>query len=340
MGQAKNALIQLELSRNFVANTKMTDSGDQTVFNVPGFPVYSGKAGFDPQVKPNGIVTGFNLLAPTGVSDQFSVAPFTANSQGVEFNPTGSNETITRPVTNVASITSVTMDETGAIVLIQGTDGADSSFVETRGAAGGPPFIPLESVEIGQVRVNTSAAAPLTINDIFQVPGTHVEYSTEPGFLVNNIGEGNQADNPAKKNAFVEFFGSLPLIHTGSVTKGVWIEFYEPILADIPTTRDFVPAEQTQTLSSEEYYGNQSIGSVASSLGQSTFTAVLTDGVNDPLVSEKNQVVTTKFFPDRLKSAYILTQGILGLGRTFPVDGQIQAAVTMSSEVESAEFSS
>jgi hypothetical protein len=67
---------------------------------------------------------------------------------------------------------------------------------------------------------------------------------------------------------------------------------------------------------------------------------MLTDGVQDTLVSLKDEIITVKFYPDRNKTAYILTQGTLGLARTFPVSDQNQASATISSETESAEFTS
>jgi len=42
----------------------------------------------------------------------------------------------------------------------------------------------------------------------------------------------------------------------------------------------------------------------------------------------------------RTKAAYILTQGKVGLKRSFPVADQIQAAVTLSAESQSVEFGS
>jgi hypothetical protein len=67
---------------------------------------------------------------------------------------------------------------------------------------------------------------------------------------------------------------------------------------------------------------------------------MLSDGVTDAIVSNKDDILTVRFYPDENKAPYILTQGKIGLGRTFPVGSQIQAAVTISAEAISAEFSS
>ena len=255
MGQAKNAVVKIETGRNFAAQQQMVDSGDRKVFTVTGGLIFSGKSGFEPVILPNGIVTGYNLLSPGSGDNEVDTAAFTANSKGVEQAPGADTATITRPVGNNSLISSITMASDGSIAVVAGSEGASAAFSETRGAAGGPPLIPVESVEIGQVRVNSSADAAITADQIKQVPGVHVEYANDPGFIANNIGEGNKATNPAKKNAFVEFYAELPTIHTGGVTKPVYISYYEPLLANVQIARDFVPAEETHTLSSEEFYG-------------------------------------------------------------------------------------
>lgn len=199
-------------------------------------------------------------------------------------------------------------------------------------------MIPVNSVEIGQVRVVGSAAAVFTEDEIKQVPTVHTEVSTYPNFSVNNIGLGSTGGS--KKNAHVAFDSALPQDHVGSVTKEVWISYYAPLFSSLQLSKEFVPVEKSHSVSSENFYDNQSVGSVSSSLGQGSFQAVAADGITDTLVREKDQTLTVRFYQDKNKAPYILTQGILGLARTFPVDGQALINVTLSSEVVSAEFSS
>ena len=92
-------------------------------------------------------------------------------------------------------------------------------------------------------------------------------------------------------------------------------------------------------VSSQEYYRG-AIANVSEAVGQGSFVALLNDGLLDALVGEKNEVVTVKQFPDENKNAYSLTQGKLGIARTFPVANQIQAVCTISAERSTAEFSS
>jgi len=341
MAQSKNALIQIETGQNLVASQAMSDSGDQTVFNVSGGTIFSGKSGYSASVKPNGIVTGSNLLSTHASNDTVTIAAFTAYSKGVLQSVSATTGTITRPTTdNLSQVFSVTMASDGSIETVEGTIGTDTNFSETRGVAGGPPLIPVNSVEIGQVRIISNTAATITTDEIKQVPSVHTEISTYPNWTVNNIGEGSNASASAKKNAFVEFDSALPNDHVGSIPKSVYIEYYSPIFSSLQLSKEFVPVENSHSVSSEEFYGNKSIASVSSSIGQGSFQVVASDGITDTLVREKDEILTVKFFQDRNKAPYLLTQGTVGLSRSFPVDGQAMINATISSEVISAEFSS
>lgn len=339
MATSENAKIQIETGQSLTAFAAMTDSGDNKTFTNAA-TVWSGKAGFAPDIRPNGIVSGYNLVTPAAnlSNNNVDIAAFTAYSIGVLRSvAAAANQAITRPATNVAKISSIQMTSAGAISIVAGTDGASTTFSETRGAAGGPPFILVDSVEIAQVRLTSSAAAVITAAEIFQVVGTHTERFDYPGFTSNNIGDGSNASVSAKKNAHVLFDSALPLSHTGSVPKRVYNQYYTPTLSDMQRTLDFTPVENSHSVSSTQYYGG-TIATSSKSLGQGSFTALLSDGVTDTLVANKDQILTIKFFPDRNKTPFILTQGTIGLGRTFPVSEQNQAEVTISSEVLSAEF--
>ena len=338
MSNSENALIQIESGQTQTTFAAMTDSGDQQVFTAGS--IWSGKSGFTPDIKPNGIATGRNLLTAQTTNDAVNIAAFTAYSKGTLQTVSATATTITRAATATkAQIHSITMASDGSIAVVEGTISATQAFSETRAAAGGPPLIPVNDVELGQIRVTTSTAAPITSSEIFQVIGTHTERYDYPGWSENNIGDGIYADESAKTNSYIEFDSALPLSHVGPVAKAVYAQYYTPTLTSLSKSVDFVPAENSHSVSSVQVYG-ATIGSRSTSLGQGSFTALLDDGVTDTLVSQKDEIITVKFFPDRNKTAYVLTQGKIGLARTFPVDNQNQAVVTISSDSVSAEFAS
>ncbi|MBN2397102.1 MAG: hypothetical protein JXI32_01875 [Deltaproteobacteria bacterium] len=339
MPTAKNAKLQIEGGRTFHDFAAMTNSGDQTVFTISGGGVFSGKSGYEPVVRPDGVVTGRNVLSPHADDNKVTVAAFTCYLAGVLKEISATTATITRPSSDVAHVTSITVDNTGAIAVVEGTDGTGATFSEERGANGGPPYIPVGSIEIGQVRVTAAASAAIAATEIFQAVGQHVERSDYPIFAVSNLGDGLSASVSAKKNAHVEFASALPASHTGDLAKGVYIQFYAPTLQDLGKVFDFVPCEMSHSVSSKEYYRG-SIASVSESLGQGSYTALMSDNIQDLLVTEKNEILTHKFFPDENKAAYSLTQGKVGLKRSFPAADQIQAVVTLSAESQSVEFDS
>jgi len=337
MATSKNALLQFESGQSLTDYTAMTDSGDHTIFTSGS--IWSGKSGYEPVVRPNGMVTGRNVLSTHATNDTVTIAGFTAYSEGTLHTVTATTDTITRPSGDVAKINSITMDDAGAIAVIAGTDGATTTFSETRGAAGGPPYIPVDSVEIGQIRVTTQAAGVIAASEIFQTVGTHTERFDYPIWDENNIGDGDAATVAAKKNAYIEFASALDNPHTGDAYKKVYIRYYTPILANIPKAFDFVPAENTHSVTSTQYYGGTS-GAVSSTLGQASFSMLMDDNITDSIVAEKDQILTFKHFADRNKTPYVLTQGTLGLSRSNPAGAQNQADATISAEVASAEFAS
>jgi hypothetical protein len=339
MATSANAKIQFESGQTLHDYAAMTDSGDHKIHTISGGTIFSGKSGFEPVIRPNGIVTGRNLLSVNATNDTVTIAAFTAYSEGTLYSVDATTDTITRSSGDVAKINSITMTDAGVIAVVAGTDGASAAFSETRGAAGGPPEIPADSVELGQIRTTTEAAAVIAADEIFQVVGTHAERFDYPTWTVNPIGDGDAAAVSAKKNAYIEFASELPAIHASAAYKQVYIRYYAPIFTEVQKGSDFVPAENSHSVYSTQYY-NGTIASVSSSLGQASFTALMDDNVTDALIGVKDTVVTIRQYPDRNKTPYTLTQGKLGISRSFPVADQNSASVTISAENATAGFAS
>lgn len=335
MPSASNALLQYEAGQSLVAMAAMTDSGDQQTFTLTGSTVWSSKSGYDPKIYPNGLVTG-GAVAPavSGTNDKVDVAALTCYLAGVLTSVAAAADTsITRPATAKAKIDSITVTSAGAIAVVAGTDGNDTTFVETRGAAGGPPFIPVGSIEIAQVRVTSNTAAKVITDQIFSVVGVHQERYDYPLFDAFPLGDATHT------TGYISFGAALSKIHTGSVVKGVYAQVYTPILAEVPLAGEFVPPEETYSVSSVQYYGG-TLGSSSKSLGQGKFNVYPKDGVTDAIIGQAGELLTWKFFPDRNKLPYIIMQGTLGIARTFPAASNIQAACTLSASQKGIERSS
>ena len=329
MPTAENAKLQYEAGQTSYAISALTDSGDATAFRGSA-SFWSLRSGFTPVVRPDGLVTGGAVTpAAAAGTDDVDVAALTAYVAGaLQTVSAATDEAITRPATAVSKVNSITVTSGGAIAVVAGTDGSTTAFSETRGAAGGPPYIPTTSVEIAQVRVTSDTSAVIAASEIFSVIGSHTERSDYPLWDVD-YGDG-------ASNAGVTFTAALPLIHTGDVSKNVYASYADPIFSDVQKTTDFVPPENSHSVSSTQIYG-RTLGSTSSTLNQGTFTAYFENGVSDPLVGLKNETLWFKFFPDRTQSDYIIAQGKLGIARTFPAGDSIQAACTISAESVGAE---
>ena len=81
MATAENAKLQYEAGQNVTAMTLLTDSGDATTF-TSGASLWSGKAGFAPVVRPNGLLTG-GVITTHASNNTVAVAALTCNLAGV-----------------------------------------------------------------------------------------------------------------------------------------------------------------------------------------------------------------------------------------------------------------
>lgn len=342
MATAENAKVQYEAGQDLVSFVALTDQGDHKDFrSADNF--WSARSGYTPNIKPNGLATGCAITpAANGTKDAVDVAAGTAYLAGVLTTITADTDVLAvRPGASPAAShykkDSITITSAGAIAVVQGTAG--TAFSTTRGAAGGPPFIPTTSIEIGQVWMSASATAVIDASEIKQVIGTHCERYDYPSWTVNHF----NAENGVLGYAGVTFDAALPLIHDDSspwtgLPKKVYAQYYEPEFTDVPRSVDFVPPETTHSVSSKQIYG-LTLGASSASLNQGSFTAFLTDGISDGLLDLKNEKLFFKFYQDRNNSTpYILTQGILGISRAFPAGDQITAACTISAEEAAVEI--
>ncbi len=325
---AANAKLQYEAGQEISAMAAMTDSGDKKTFNTVDAPLWSQKDGYEPDVRPDGLITG-GAITPGAAVEEISVAALDCYLAGVLVEVAGDDTVaIVRPTggspANTRNISSITINSAGAIAVVKGTDGVALSA--TRGAAGGPPLIPVGSIEIGQIKLTSAVSAIIDAAEIFQVPGASQERYGYPIWDEDPFTGG------------ITFASALPAIHEGSpaTTKGVYAEVYEPIFADIDPVTDFVPPENSHSVSSTQVYGG-TIGAAASSLGQGSFKAFLKDGVSDSLISLADQILFFKFFPDRNKVPYLICQGKLGIARTFSAGDNISAACTISATQKGSE---
>ncbi|MBF0395773.1 MAG: hypothetical protein HQK78_03300 [Desulfobacterales bacterium] len=332
MSSAENAILYYESGQDPTEFAALIDSGDHRYFKSKA-ELWSRRGGFEPDIKPNGLATG-GIVTPaiSGEDNKIDVAALSCYLFGQKCLIAASlNLPCTRPTSpNTHVVNSVTVNSSKEISILAGTSGL--SFSEIRGTAGGAPFIPITSIEIAQVRLSSSANAPVFASEIKSQPNIHTEWYHFPTWQIKCL----VVEKRIIGNAGIIFDTPLPLVHVGGQPKPVFAKYNEPVFSEIRKASDFKPSETTHSISSKQIYG-MSVGNKSSSLGQGSFNALLDDGISDNLLELKNENLWFKFKPNRLADPYILMQGYLGISRTFPAGDSISAACTISSEQAAIE---
>lgn len=322
MATAENAQLKIEVAQELVASEILSDSGDHTIFTGSDSP-WSRVSGYEPTILPNGIKTGGVITPDTSGNNKVLVSALSCNLAGIVTSVGAGSVTVTRTAGGGAlQINSITVNSSGALANVAGTEGG--SFVETRGSAGGPPYIPVGSIEVGQVRLTSNTDAEVQASEIKQVPGTHMELALYPLWSVDYL------------NGKITFVSALPLSHTADVVKRTYAAYYTPVLVAIPQASDFKFPEETYAIASTQTYDG-AIASSSKSLNQGSFKAKLNDGLTDLVVQHKGKNVWAFFYPDKNQSAYGAVQGILGVSRTFPAGALLEADCTISAETKATE---
>ncbi len=329
---AENGLLEMETSKTPLGITLMTDLGDHQHFGINGVEILSHIAPSD--VRPNGVIAGVDMVsvAASAAVNKVDVAAIVCMIKGVK-TPVAAevDATITRPVGDVAKINSITIDEDGAVAVVEGADGDDANFSAVRGANGGPPLIPVDSIELAQVKVTTSAAAVITAAQIVHCTEFAESFEADP------TGRGDHSETVAARRGHVKFGRVLPLIHTGPATRRIYLDAATPNFSEIARSVDFAPAEESISGSSSQHYGGVD-NSDSKSLGSAGFKAKLNDGVSDLILSARGKVRTFRFYPDRDQTPSVITQGKVATARTFPVADNIAADVTIVAAKASADY--
>ena len=323
MATAENAVLYYEHSQTLVPMVLLTDQGDNMTFKSAD-ELWSKKSGSVPVVRPNGLATG-GLVTPGTANNTVDVAALTCYLAGVSTSVAASaGETITRGLTtDTHMINSVTVDSGGSIAIVTGTD--NTAFSTVRGDPGGPPYIPVGSIEIAQVRTTSVAAAVVTSDEIFAVPNVHTEWYNNPSWEEERV----DVENGIIGNAGVVFASALPDIHTGDLPKRVYAQYYVPDFVAIPEVTDFVPPEVSSSTTSTTIY-RKTLAASSNTLNQGTFRAFLNTGIDDNILSLSGEILWFKFKQDINEIPYILCQGTFSKSRTFPAADNLQANCTIS----------
>jgi hypothetical protein len=323
---AEDARLQVEQGFVFWDFEKGTDSGDQRKFTFSGtLKLFSLVKGQAPVVRPDGVRSGL-VISPAlaGGNNEVDVSAGAAFVGGKDLAiSAAANVACTRTAAGGSfQINSIIVDNAGAITVIAGTEGA--SFSATRGAAGGPPYITVDKIELGQVKFTSNTDAPVLASEIDQ---NVMERYDIPSFV----------DVP--EEAAIRMLTALDKRHTGDVTKGIWVKHYEPVFNDIPEASNWKPVDQTQkNQSGRTYDGVFSIGT--KELGEGSFDVMLKGQAGEILNSVVNGRRWFRFYPDKYQSDYQLVCGDLTYAREFPPDNVMKASCKVTGVVATVEKAS
>jgi len=226
--------------------------------------------------------------------------------------------------------TAITITSGGVYAAVAGTE--HTAFSDTIGAAGGIPWIPTTSILVAVVKTTSTSAAVITADEIKQISNSSQERYDFPTWDTRYA----EVTSGALGYAGVDFHSALLECHSDdagstSFTKAVYAEYATPDFATLPKATDFVPPETSHSTSSTQIYG-LTLGASSETLNQGSFTAYLEDGISDALLANKNEILFFKFYQNRSNDPYILTQGTLGITRSFPAGDNVSAACTISAE--------
>jgi len=322
MSISDQAAVYYEAAQSAVAMVELDDSGDNTFFESDD-NFWSKKDGFAPVVRPDGVINGF-AITPTGSNDEVAIAAGQVFQTGVQRSISATASlAIARPTTNDFKIVAVTLNSSQTVVAVEGTEG--TSFSGTVGAAGGPPYVPEDSILLGHVQLSAQGAAAITSSEIKQIQGSSLEKFNYPLWSEKtyNVSEG------VLGKAGVEFLSALPLIHTGDTPKKVYASYYTPEFSEIVDANNFTPPETTHSTTSTQVYG-RTIGGSSETLNQASFEFYPEDGISDAIFQEKNNSLFFKFKQNRLSDPYLIQQGKFGISRNFPSDDLVIANATIS----------
>ena len=332
MPVSKNAIFQYESERVDYAMEALTDSGDRKNFtsNTSLFSMFEGSA---PDIRLDGVLTGGTpggveegivQTSESGSDDMVDTVALTCYLAGVlESVSTTTDVAVARAITDPFIIHSVTVSSAGAIAVVSGSESTE--FSEVRDAAGGPPLIPVGSIEVGQVRLSSLTPGPVTADEIFSTVGTHLERADRP-LYESDVFAGTVALRSA-----------LPLIHVGPAIRGLYAAYSEPVFTDLDNADNFSPPEVSQSTNSIQTYSGNS-ASTSSSLGQGSLDVeVASDGITDTFIGLKGARLWYRFYQDKFNTANIIMNGVHAVVRTFPSDALVSYTCSLSVEQEAQE---
>lgn len=287
----------------------------------------SDLAALQPNVRLDGVLSGLSITPGSGFNEvDIAAGEINIKGQVVEVSA-GTVSSITRPTTSGQILVSaITVDVDGAFTLTPNTEGAVSTV---RGAAGGPPFLPVDEILIGYVAATyyDGSASGEKVLTVGEIDSYSKEYAAIPSAKILYYDED-------QKVGCVELANVLPEIHAataagpGTAVRNVYASYYEPQFEEVPDALDFSFDEDISTYKSKAYKDASEETAVGTPSWSGSFSAYWTD-VEDILNLIKGSKRWIKHFPDSDLAPHWSGRAVLKVGRQTPVDNNMMATITL-----------
>lgn len=328
MGSASNGLLRVESGPVAKPFENLTDDGDQKNFSAT-FTIWSLDGEFAPKVLPFGVISG-GRGTPGASNDTVNVSAgkalmpgaTVADGNGEVSWSASSGLSVTRPSTQTHKIVSITVTTAGAVTAVNGSEG--TAFSTTRGGAGGPPFVPVDSTELFQVLLSSQTAAIILASELQHVPNSSREEAFSPGWTEDAL------------NGKVTFQTALEAAHTGGVAKTVQLRANGVSFADHADAVDWSPPSETFSVNSQQIY-RRSIASETSSVGAGSVTVFLQNGIRDSILQRRGKRTWIQFFPDADAGDHDICNGKVSFEKSYPADNEISATMNIAAREPASE---
>jgi len=294
----------------------------------------SDQKNLQPIVRIDGVISGL-VISPTSNYNEVVVSPGSAYIKGTKVTLASATaaSNIPRPlVSGNVLITAITIDANGSINQRDGTEGSAGG---SRGAAGGPPFIPIDEVLVGYVNATYYAGSASGAQAVAssEVDNESKERTFVPSYKVlYHDGEGDR-DNATNAGA-IELATALTKTHAqtadgpGTHYRNVYASYNAASFEELGEVMDLSFDESVEVITSRAYgdKADRKRETVPSWTGS---FSVYVDRVQDVMNYVKNSTRWMKFYPDDDETEHWVARGILSVSRTFPVSDNMTASVSI-----------
>jgi hypothetical protein len=336
----KDVLIEVEVGTNYypmaALSTVSSPASEVGKKFETSAEFLSAQEDLEPVVRLDGVVSGLTLSPGSGYNE-VDYSDGSVYIKGNTVNVTAGTITdLLRPtVAGQVRVTALTVDENGTVNKTAASAGASSTV---RGAAGGPPFLPVDEVLIGYITMSyyggsasgASTIAASEINDETRERATIPSYE-----IMYHDGSGS---NPTNVGA-IRFATALPLIHAataagpGTNRRNVYCSYYAAEFEQVPDARDFSFDEDVATVRSRAYMDASEETSISIPSWSGT-GSVYFDRVSDLMTLIKNSKRWIKYFPDQDNTDYWAGRAVMKVSRNLPVDDNLMATLTIEGSGE------